>query len=276
MHINETLDLETLSSQNSIIHNIEGRIKLIGMLIIVIYSVLSTQLIVPLILEIFLLIAIYLAKIPFKNVFKRIALLLPFGGCIIIFQPFIHPGNVIWASSISWIQITDVGLNWAIILTARLIVCLTAIVYLSSTSPMQEVVQSFKKLGMPKDMAMILSIMVRFLFIFIDELESIQISQKSRNFDMFNKALPYKWRIRQVGYTVGMMFLKAYEKGERTYFSMASRCFSNESDLYTSRNSIKHSDYYYLILIIGMIAILQITVMFFTNQLGYLGLVLYG
>lgn len=84
--------------------------------------------------------------------FKRIALLLPFGGAIIIFQPFIHPGNVLWAYS--WIQITDTGLNWAILLFGRVITSLTAIVLLSSTSPMQEIVASFRKLKMPKELAM--------------------------------------------------------------------------------------------------------------------------
>ena len=161
MNINETLDLESLSSQNSIIHDLEGRIKLIAVLIIIVYTVFSNQLIVPLVFEIFLLIMIFLSKLSFKNSFMRIALLLPFGGFIILFQPFIHPGEIIWQSPISWIHITDLGLNWAILLTSRLIVCLTSIVLLSSTSPMQEIVQSLRKLGMPRDLAMILSIMVR-------------------------------------------------------------------------------------------------------------------
>ena len=102
-----------------------------------------------------------------------------------MFQPFIHPGNVIW--TYSFLQITDAGLNWTILLLARLIVSLTAIVLLSSISPMQEVVQSFRKLGMPRDLAMILSIMVRFLFIFYDELRIVREAQKSRNFDIHNK-----------------------------------------------------------------------------------------
>ncbi len=39
MNINETLDLESLSSQHSIVHDLEGRIKLIAVLIIIIYTV---------------------------------------------------------------------------------------------------------------------------------------------------------------------------------------------------------------------------------------------
>ena len=272
MGINQVRNLETIATQKSIIHNLEGRIKLISILFLIVYTVFSTQLIVPVILEIFLLVLMYLSHLSFKDSFKRVALLLPFGGFIIIFQPFIHPGNIIWTSSISWIHITDAGLMWGILLLSRLIVCLTAIVLLSSTSPMQEVVQSFRKLGMPKDLAMIFSIMIRFLFMFVDELEIIRKAQSSRNFDAFNSKLSYKWRIKQVGYTVAMMFLKAYEKGETVYLSMVSRCFSEKSELYSGKKSITSSDYKYIAMIIGLIVVVQIIALFFPHQLGFLGL----
>jgi cobalt/nickel transport system permease protein len=118
--------------------------------------------------------------------------------------------------------------------------------------------------------------MVRFLFVFIDELSAIRTAQKSRNFNIHSKLTPYKWRIKQVGYTIGMMFLKAFEKGENVYFSMISRCFSDNSQLYSSRKNINLSDYSYLVLIIILISILQITVMFFNQDLGYLGIALYS
>ena len=270
--IGQVLNLESVASGNSPIHKLDGRIKLISVLILIVFCVFSQQLIVPIILEIYLIILMYISDIPMKQSFKRVALLLPFGGFIIIFQPFIHPGHIIWASGISWINITDTGLNWAIILLARLIVCLTAIVLLSSTSPMQEIVQSFRKLGLPKDFAMILSIMVRFLFIFVDELESIRKAQKSRNFNIHNKALPYKWRLRQVGYTVAMMFLKAYEKGEKVYLSMTSRCFSDKSDMYNTKTKLDSSDYAYLIAIIIIVIGLEILVLTLAPKLGYFGL----
>lgn len=272
MGIEEVRDLESVSIGNSVIHRLEGRIKLISALVIIIFCVFSNQLIVPIILEIYLLILMYIGDLDFKQSFKRVALLLPFGGFIIVFQPFIHPGNIIWTSPISWIHITDAGLNWAIILIARLFVCLTAIVLLSSTSPMQEIVQSFRKLGFPKDFAMILSIMVRFLFIFVDELEAIRRAQKSRNFNIHNKNLPYKWRLRQVGYTVAMMFLKAYEKGEKVYLSMASRCFSDKSELYNSKTSLERNEYIYIGSTIAIIIILEVIVLLFSTKLGYFGL----
>lgn len=268
--ITQTLKLDDIASGDSIIHNLNGPVKLISAIIIIVFTVFSQQIIVPIIMEIFLLLILYLSKVSIKDAFKRITLLLPFGGAIIIFQPFIHPGNVLWAYS--WIQITDIGLNWAILLFGRLITSLTAIVILSSTSPMQEIVASFRKLKMPKELAMILSITVRFLFVFIDELTTIRNAQKSRNFNIHSKLVPYRWIVRQVGYTIAMMFLKSYEQGERVHKSMISRGFSDTSQLFNEKTHLEKSDYIYLISIITLLIVIEVILYKYTNQLGYLGM----
>ena len=268
--ITQTLKLDDIASGDSIIHNLNGPIKLISAIIIIVFTVFSQQIIVPIIMEIFLLLILYLSKVSIKDAFKRIVLLLPFGGAIIIFQPFIHPGNVLW--TYSWIQITDAGLNWAILLFGRLITSLTAIVLLSSTSPMQEIVASFRKLKMPKELAMILSITVRFLFVFIDELTTIRNAQKSRNFNIHSKLVPYRWIVRQVGYTIAMMFLKSYEQGERVHKSMISRGFSDTSQLFNEKTQLEKSDYIYLISIITLMIVIEVILYKYTNQLGYLGM----
>lgn len=268
--ITQTLKLDDIASGDSIIHNLNGPVKLISAIIIIVFTVFSQQIIVPIIMEIFLLLILYLSKVSIKDAFKRIVLLLPFGGAIIIFQPFIHPGNVLWAYS--WIQITDTGLNWAILLFGRLITSLTAIVLLSSTSPMQEIVASFRKLKMPKELAMILSITVRFLFVFIDELTTIRNAQKSRNFNIHSKLVPYRWIVRQVGYTIAMMFLKSYEQGERVHKSMISRGFSDTSQLFNEKTQLEKSDYIYLISIITLMIVIEVILYKYTNQLGYLGM----
>ena len=268
--ITQTLKLDDIASGDSIIHNLNGPVKLISAIIIIVFTVFSQQIIVPIIMEIFLLLILYLSKVSIKDAFKRIVLLLPFGGAIIIFQPFIHPGNVLWAYS--WIQITDTGLNWAILLFGRVITSLTAIVLLSSTSPMQEIVASFRKLKMPKELAMILSITVRFLFVFIDELTTIRNAQKSRNFNIHSKLVPYRWIVKQVGYTIAMMFLKSYEQGERVHKSMISRGFSDTSQLFNEKTHLEKSDYIYLISIITLLIVIEVILYKYTNQLGYLGM----
>ncbi|MCQ2970314.1 MAG: cobalt ECF transporter T component CbiQ [archaeon] len=267
--ITQIMRFDELSSQNSPIHNLEGRIKLITTIFIILVSVISKELFIPIILEIILLNILKIADLSYINSAKRLLMLLPFGGAIIVFQPFIQPGNIIW--SYSWLHITDFGLNWAILLLVRMIVCLTAIIIYSSTTPLQEMASSFRKLKMPRDLAMILSIMARFLFLFVDELAAIRKSQKSRNFNIHSKNTTYKWRVKQVGYTIGMMFLKSYEQGERVHKSMVSRGFSDTSEMFDEKKSPEKSDYIFIISIIIVVIILEIIMFKYSGQLGYFG-----
>lgn len=267
--ITQIVRFDDLASMDSPIHNLEGRIKLISTIFIIVACVISQELFIPIVLEIMLLIILKLAKLSYVDSLKRLLMLLPFGGAVIIFQPFIQPGNVIW--SYSWLTVSDAGLNWAILLFVRLIVCLTAIIIYSSTTPLQEMASSFRKLKMPRDLAMILSIMVRFLFLFVDELAAIRKSQKSRNFTIHGNNTPYKWRVTQVGYTIGMMFLKAYEQGERVHRSMVSRGFSDASEMFNEKKSPEKSDYIYLFTIIIIVIILEIIIFKYSGQLGYIG-----
>ena len=267
--ITQIIRFDDLASKKSPIHNLEGRIKLITTLLIIITCVVSKELFIPIGLEIALLIILHIANLSYTDSFKRLLMLLPFGGAVIIFQPFFHPGNVL--ASYSWITVTDTGLNWGILLLTRMIVTLTAIILYSSTIPLQEMASSFRKLKMPRDLAMILSIMVRFLFLFVDELAAIRKSQKARNFSINSKKTPYKWRVKQVGYTVGMMFLKAYEQGERVHKSMLSRGFNDTSEMFDEKQKLEKIDYEYLLIIILIIITLEIILFTQSGHLGYLG-----
>jgi len=267
--ITQIMRFDDLASKNSPIHDLEGRIKLISTILIILTCVIAKELFIPIILEIMLLILLKIADLSYWDSAKRLLMLLPFGGAIIIFQPFIQPGNIIW--SYSWLHITDFGLNWAILLLTRMIVSLTAIILYSSTTPLQEMASSFRKLKMPRDLAMILSIMVRFLFLFVDELAAIRKSQKSRNFSIHSKNTSYKWRVKQVGYTIGMMFLKSYEQGERVHKSMVSRGFSDASEMFDEKKSPEKIDYIYIFSIIILIILLEIIIIKYSGNLGYFG-----
>lgn len=272
MGINETFHIiEKETMKESVLHALDGRVKLISLILIIIYAVFSTQIMVLMILEVYLLSLIYLSNISFKKAFMRVLLLLPFTIFIIAFQPFIRPGTIIYTLPLG-INITLEGLMFGALLLSRIIVTLTSIVILSSISPMQEVVQSFRKLGMPRDLAMIFSLMIRFLSLFYDELSKINNAQKSRNFDIFNKRTKYLWRLKQIAYTIVMMFLRSYERGESIYLSMLSRGYSDKSKLYQERrNKIGKNEYIFIIITLTLIVSLQILAIFLFPELGFIG-----
>jgi cobalt/nickel transport system permease protein len=108
---------------------------------------------------------------------------------------------------------------------------------------------------------------------FYDELQRIRNAQITRNFDIFNKKTAYMWRLRQVAYTVAMMFLRSYERGESVYLSMLSRGYSDQSQIYNVKTkTIGRNEYFFILTTLLVIVCLQIIVMFLIPKTGFFNL----
>ncbi|WP_455644777.1 cobalt ECF transporter T component CbiQ [Methanosphaera sp.] len=254
--IDELRQQEYLSNQDGILHNIDSRIKLIVLVLIILFAVSSNNYIIFLILELYLISLIVISRISLKDALFRVLVILPFGLFIAIFQPFIQPGQIIYTLPLG-INITMEGIIFAELLMARLIISITSIVLFSYITPMKDVAEAFRRLHFPNEFAMIFSLFVRFIFLFYDELTSIRQAQSSRCFDLRNKT-PYVWKLKQVGYLFLMMFIKAYERGETIYNSMASRGYTSESKIYSSNDTLSLNSILYLIIPIILIIILYL------------------
>lgn len=252
--INELRKQEYLSNQNGILHNIDARIKLLVLILVIVFAVTSSNYLVFLVLEVYLLTLIYLSGISLKDALIRVLIILPFGFFIAIFQPFFQPGQVLYTLPFG-IHITLQGILFAELLMARLTISVTSIVLFSYITPMNDVAEAFRRLHMPNEFAMIFSLFVRFLFLFYDELSSIRQAQASRCFSLSNKT-PYLWKVKQVGYLFLMMFLRAYERGENVYSSMASRGYNSESKIYYSKEKLSRNSILYLAIPIIIMIIL--------------------
>jgi cobalt/nickel transport system permease protein len=250
--------IEMESSKKSALHSLDGRIKIISSMLIIVYAVYTTNLIVLSIMELYLIMLILMSHISLSYAFKRIALVLPFGGVIALLQLFIREGTVIYTLPFG-IEITQQGLDFGLLLFSRIIVCITAVVLLSSITPMQDLINSARKLGVPREFSMLLSLTLRYLFFFYEELKRIRNAQKTRCFDIRSKKTAYMWRLKKVGETIGMMFLRSYEQGEKVYFSMLSRGYSDNSNLYNDNKKLNTKDYTFIALTLSLIACLEIT-----------------
>ena len=106
-------------------------------------------------------------------------------------------------------------------------------------------------------MAMLLGLMVRYLFLMYEILEKTIEAQKSRAYN--RKNLGYKNAPKIFGYTVGTIFIRAYEQGERTYLAMLSRGYNENSELTLYSKKITPLDVLFLCLVVAFIIISYIT-----------------
>lgn len=268
MHISLT-DIERETYKKSVVHHIDGRIKILMTLAIIVYAValprMDTHNFMKLgALEVYIIVLLLLAKLDFSYIALRFAIALPFGLGIAAFQPFLKqpfiPNFTVLYTLPLGVEMTREGILFGAIILAKFFVCISAVILLSSTTSMSELVSSARRLGLPRELALLFTMMVRYLFVFWNMLGRIRTAQKTRCFEVWNRKVPRKWTLEQVGYTIGSLFVRSYEQGERTYQSMLCRGYSADAHVYVGKKSIGASDVFVLAITVVVIGVVQIRV----------------
>ncbi|MDI9395780.1 MAG: cobalt ECF transporter T component CbiQ [Euryarchaeota archaeon] len=264
------IDIERESYKNSPIHRLDPRVKLLFALAIIIYVVSlpriheKNMLRLPAV-EVYLLLLVLAAKLDLRYFFLRVLAILPFGLGIAIIQPFLRPAFIenytLYPLDLPLgLSITYEGLAFGISLLAKFLVCVTSIVLLSSTTRMRDMVVAASRIGIPQEFTLLLSMMVRYLFLFWAVLKRIMIAQQTRLFDIWNKDVPRKWIIEQVGNSMSSIFIRSYEQGERTYISMLCRGYGSGHEKSYYRTKIRTADLLFLLLSAGCILYIHLYV----------------
>lgn len=262
------IELEREAYKKSPVHGIDGRIKILMTLAIIVYAVALPRMdalnFIKLgMLELYLLTLMLLAQLEFTYIALRFAIALPFGFGIaalqpFLKQPFLEKFTVLYILPMG-LEATSEGLLFGFILFAKFFVCISAVILLSSTTSMSELVASARRLGLPKELALLFTMMVRYLFVFWHMLGRIRTAQKTRCFDIWNRKVPGRWILEQLGYTISSLFVRSYEQGERTYQSMLCRGY-NEAHVYVGKKKISAADVFVLALTFVIIGAAQFQV----------------
>jgi len=200
---------------------IEGSLALIGTLAIIIYAVALAEPSRLAVLEFILLLALALVRVsPFWAV-KRIALVIPFGGVLALFQLFIRPGTII--AQLGPLTVSQEGLDIGILLFMRVLVALTAVALLNSITTLPSLLDGARRLRVPAVLVDMLGLTVRYIPMFLNLIHEVTLAQKLRGFSAWDRRLPYRWRLNQLGWAAGSIFLSSLRQGQRTYLAMLCR-----------------------------------------------------
>lgn len=253
--IDEVFYIEKSAYRKSYIHSLDARVKIIAAFSLIIVTVaLPYSTAVFLTGGFFLLflaslwVLSHLSPLIFM---RRLLTILSFGLCIIFFQIFLtnryYSTFHIVAHLPLGIHVYSESIEFAGILLMKFIVCVSVIILLSSTTKLQEMLDGAKQLGLPSDFVMALGMMIRYLFVFGYIYRKINETFKTKCFDPLDKQLPYQYRLRQIGYTIGTLFLRSYEQGERTYIAMLCRGYDRHANIYVREKTLNGRDWTFLI-----------------------------
>jgi cobalt/nickel transport system permease protein len=261
-------DIERESYKNSPIHRLDPRVKLLFTLAIIIYVVNlprihEKNMVRLLAVEAYLLLLVLVAGLDLRYFFLRILAILPFGFGIALLQPFLRPSFIESFTSYPLdlpfgISITYEGLAFGGALIAKFLICITAVVLFSSTTRMRDMVAAADRIGIPREFTLLLSMMVRYLFLFWSVLKRIKTAQQTRLFNIWNRRVPRKWVLKQIGHSISAIFVRSYEQGEKTYISMLCRGYGSGHEKAYYRTKIRAQDILFLLLGAGSIVYIHI------------------
>lgn len=247
---------------NSIIHKLDARIKLLVTLLFIIAIFFIKSYFGFMLTAVVLIAIILIAKLPMASVMKSvrgILFIVLFTAILNLF--LIKEGRVL----VHWriFTITENGVHTTIKMTLRLVLLISGASLLSLTTTPVELADGVESIMKPlalikvpvRDIAMIMSIALKFIPTLFNETNKIISAQKARgaSFDtgsLFSRAkalLP----------VLIPLFVNSFRRADELAFAMDSRCYNaSEKRVKMKQSKIKLSDIISLLIITGYFVVI--------------------
>lgn len=217
----------------SVIHRMDPRVKIIATFIYIVSLFVVNNLIGYLLAAVFLISCIALSKVPIKFMvkgMKAIVVLLLFA---VVFNVFLTPGEILW----SWwkLKITKEGLATAAQMAVRLVfLVLGSSIMTLTTTPnnltdgLESVLKPLKIFKVPvHEIAMMMSIALRFIPILMEETDKIMKAQLARGAN-FEKGNVFQ-RAKNMIPILIPLFISAFRRANDLSMAMEARCYRGGS-----------------------------------------------
>lgn len=217
---------------DSPLHKLDPRAKLLLIIAYIVSIFLADSLIPYLVLVLFTLGVVLLSRVPVKMYFRGLKPLWFILVFTAVINLFMTDGTYIGGRPFFWnIGITWEGLFFAVKMALRLILLIVgASVLTFTTSPialtdgMEKLLHPFTKIGLPAhELAMMMSIAIRFIPTLIEETEKIIKAQEARGAS-FDSGNLFK-RVKALIPMLVPLFISAFRRADELAVAMEARCY---------------------------------------------------
>ena len=238
-------------------HRLDPRTKIIATIFIIVLVFFIHNFFDYLFLFIFLYVSYKIAKIPVIYLIKGIKPILFLVFITFVFQIFFYGENLI--CKIWFLPVYKEGLIRGALLSLRIIFLVTFTSFLTqTTSPLdiadglEALFRPLKKLKIPvSELALMMSISLRFIPLLQAEVERIVKAQMARGID-FKKGSFIKRMYNYVPILVPL-FLSSFRRADELAIAMEARCFrGGEGRTKLRELKLSRSDYTYIIIVVAI------------------------
>jgi len=230
MPVLKDITLGQYVAADSIVHRLDPRTKFLGAMVLMLL-VLTADGFAPLVaFAIFLAVAVVLSRLPATLVLKNLRPFLWLFLFTFAIHAILTPGTVVWYWSYLDVAVTEAGLHRGAFFSARLsLVIVTAAVMTLTTAPveltdgLERLLNPFRRVGFPAhEMAMLITITLRFVPVLIEEAERLYKAQLARGADFGGNPIR---RVRNLIPLLVPLFISAFSRADRLALAMESRCY---------------------------------------------------
>lgn len=216
-----------ISATDTFLHRLDGRIKTIIFMSGIIIATLLTNWYLVAGLWIISIILFSTLHTPWKDLIVR--LLMPFGIAWLVFLNIIftngsHPLFILHVQKISLIAYVE-GLKLGILIFLRIMAAVTIACILSFSTPMIEILETFRICKVPSIVIDIAGMMYRYVFIILETAHTMHNAQISRMGDNTS----WVQRTIDTGKLSGYVIIKSLDHSIKIYNAMLSRGYNEDT-----------------------------------------------
>ncbi len=216
---------------NSPVHKLDPRLKIMLVVAFIVFLFLSTNFGGILLSTVFVGVTFSMSKIPLKMLFKSMKPILPLIVFTVVLNLFFIKGEVPLISF--WIiEIYIEGVNFCIVMVARIILLIAGTSLLTYTTSPIALTDALERLMKPleivkfpsHEMAMMMTIALRFIPTLVGETDKIINAQKSRGALLDSGT--FTQRVKALVPILIPLFISAFKRADELAIAMESRCYN--------------------------------------------------
>ena len=225
----DSITLGQYYQTDSVLHRLDPRVKLVGTFAYLISLFVVDSFVGYILAGLFLAAMIMLSNVPFRYIIRGMKAIIFLLMITVVFNLFLTPGEVIW--QFGFLKMTKEGLTFAIKMAVRLsLLILGSSIMTLTTTPTQltdaleSLLRPLKKVHVPvHEIAMMMSIALRFIPILMEETDKIMKAQIARGADFESKNLIKK--IKSMVPLLVPLFISAFRRANDLAMAMEARCY---------------------------------------------------
>ena len=233
-------DVEVVAAQDSPVHRLDPRVKIIGLIGLVVVSVslpagawyafgALAAILVGLVVA---------ARLSPRHVLRRMTIEVPFLAAAAIL-PFTTPDGAVLGLTVG----------------AKVTIGVLGMVILSSTTPFPRLLRGFELLRTPRLIVVIVSFMWRYLHVLGEQVSNMQTARAARGY-----SARYFWQAAgSTGSLVAALFVRSLDRGERVYLAMTSRGYDGSMpETAVERLTLRPADVGFLVALAVALALIRV------------------